>query len=92
MECGRRFLEDRSAAAAKRAGRCIERAFELLETHPEAGRPWPDQPELRELPVSFGVSGYLALYRYDSETNSVYVLAFRHQKEAGYQEGFQVHE
>lgn len=44
----------------------------------------PDLPELRELVIAFGDSGYVALYRNESADDAVYVLAFRHQKEAGY--------
>ena len=40
--------------------------------------------ELRELVIAFGDSGYVALYRYVATEEAVYVLAFRHQKEAGY--------
>jgi mRNA-degrading endonuclease RelE of RelBE toxin-antitoxin system len=39
---------------------------------------------LRELPISYGDAGYVALYRFDPDTDAVYVLAFRHQREAGY--------
>ena len=52
--------------------------------HREIGRPLADAPELRELLITFGDSGYVALYRYDPETETIYVLAFRHQREAGY--------
>ena len=48
------------------------------------GRPVDDLPELRELVVAFGESGYIALYRHELGTDTVYILAFRHQKEAGY--------
>jgi hypothetical protein len=41
-------------------------------------------PELRELLIAFGNSGYVALYRHELADNAVYILAFRHQKEAGY--------
>lgn len=41
-------------------------------------------PELRELVITFGQSGYVALYRHDPVGDIVYILAFRHQKEAGY--------
>ena len=68
-----------------RAGRAIEYQFALLETEPETGRPLNDLPELRELIIRFGDSGYVALYRYEVKSDSVYILAFRHQKEAGYQ-------
>jgi hypothetical protein len=55
-----------------------------LETHPEIGRPFPESPELRELIIAFGDAGYVALYRYEPDADCVYMLAFRHQREAGY--------
>ncbi len=67
-----------------RAGLAIEHQFALLETEPEIGRPFDDLPELRELIIPFGDSGYMALYRHEVKADSVYVLAFRHQKETGY--------
>ena len=70
--------------ASKRAGQAIERQFLLLETTPDMGRPFLELPELRELVIGFGDSGYVALYRFDLTADTVYVLAFRHQKEAGY--------
>lgn len=48
------------------------------------GRPLPELPELRELVITFGDSGYAALYHHEPADDRVYVLAFRHQKEAGY--------
>ncbi len=82
-EC-RRFLAEKSPDAASRAGQTISRRFRRLEAAPAAGRPLPEQPELRELIIGFGESGYVALYRYEPDADAVYVLAFRHQKEAGY--------
>jgi len=67
-----------------RAGFAIEHQFTLLEKEPAIGRPLGDLPELRELVIVFGDSGYVALYQFDIKADSVYVLAFRHQKEAGY--------
>ncbi|MGR9053795.1 MAG: type II toxin-antitoxin system RelE/ParE family toxin [Gammaproteobacteria bacterium] len=58
--------------------------FQLLESEPDIGRPLQDMPELRELILPFGGSGYVDLYRYEPSDNAVYILAFRHQKEAGY--------
>lgn len=84
LERCRRFLSAKAPEAAKRAGQAIERQLLLLETTPEIGRPISDLPELRELVIAFGDSGYIALYRHDSINDAVYVLAFRHQKEAGY--------
>ena len=74
----------KSTEAAKRAGQAIERQFLLLESTPDIGRPFPEVLELRELMIPFGDSGYVALYRHESADDAVYVLAFRHQKEAGY--------
>ncbi len=57
-----------------------------LETTPDMGRPFDMEPTLRELPISFGAGGYVALYRHEPVDDAVYVLAFRHQREAGYRE------
>ncbi len=78
------FISTKNQAAAKRAGQSIDRQFELLETNADLGRPFPESIELRELVIAFGDSGYVALYRYKASDDTVYVLAFRHQKEAGY--------
>jgi plasmid stabilization system protein ParE len=84
LERCRQFLAGKNPLAASRAGQAIERQFLLLETTPDMGRPFPELPELRELVIGFGDSGYVALYRHDTATDVLYVLAFRHQKEAGY--------
>ncbi|MCU5782136.1 plasmid stabilization system [Alcanivorax balearicus MACL04] len=80
----RRFLLDKSPEAARRAGQVIEQHFLLLESTPTVGRPDEAIPVLRELVIPFGDSGYIALYRFEPADDTVYVLAFRHQKEAGY--------
>ncbi len=84
LERCRHFLGAKAPEAARRAGQAIERHFLLLESAPDIGRPFPDMPELRELVITFGDSGYVALYRHEPAADAVYVLAFRHQKEAGY--------
>lgn len=84
LERCRLFLIEKNPKAAKRAAKVIEHTFALLETEPEIGRPFDDLTKLRELIIPFGDSGYVALYRFDKNSDSVYVLAFRHQKEAGY--------
>ena len=83
LERCRRLLAVKTPDAARRAGQAIERQFLLLETAPDIGRPFPEMPELRELVIAFGDSGYVALYRHEPADDAVYVLAFRHQKEAG---------
>lgn len=84
LERCRRFLAEKGPQVANRAGQAIGRQFARLEENPRMGRPFPELPELRELIIEFGESGYVALYRFVPADEVVYVLAFRHQKEAGY--------
>lgn len=84
LERRRVFLVENNPQASKRAGLAIERQLSLLEANPDIGRPLNDLPELRELLITFGGSGYVTLYRHEPASDTVYVLAFRHQKEAGY--------
>jgi plasmid stabilization system protein ParE len=84
LERCRRFLEEIDDALAARAAETISRHLNRLTTAPEAGRRVPDSPHLQELVVPFGRSGYVALYRHDGAQDVVYILAFRHQREAGY--------
>jgi plasmid stabilization system protein ParE len=79
----REFLRTKSPTAAKRAAAAIVKAIQMLGEHPQLGRPAPEMEiEFRELPIEFGDTGYVALYRF--EADAVTVLAIRHQKEAGY--------
>ena len=79
----REFLRPKNPIAAKRAGAAIIKAIQVLAVHPKIGRLAEEMEiEYRELVIDFGDSGYLALYRF--ENDRVTVLAFRHQKEAGY--------
>ena len=84
LERCRIFLMGRNPRAAKRAAQAIARKLAVLESNPDIGRPLEELPELRELIIAFGDSGYVALYNYEQKLNTVFVLAFRHQKEAGY--------
>src|SRR5207244_2445753 len=58
------------------------RAVEALAEHRLVGR--RVQGELRELVISFGRTGYVALYRFVPARNQVRILAIRHQRELGY--------
>ena len=84
LEHCRRFLAEKNPQASMRAGQAIEHHFAQLETDPEIGRPVYDLPELRELIIPFGDTGYVALYHHEIKNDLLYMLAFRHQKEAGY--------
>ena len=57
-------------------------AIKILDDHPLIGR--PVEQGLRELVISRGRTGYLALYDYDEATDLVVILAIRHQRERGY--------
>ena len=84
LERCRQHLRQRSFEAAQRAAQAIAHQFMLPERHPGMGRPFSGAPELRELVIPFGETGYVALYRHEPANDAVYVLAFRHQREAGY--------
>uniref|UniRef100_UPI0035C9C7A2 type II toxin-antitoxin system RelE/ParE family toxin n=1 Tax=uncultured Sphingomonas sp. TaxID=158754 RepID=UPI0035C9C7A2 len=84
IERCRTFLADKNPRAAQRAGAEIVRQLRLLEHNAAIGRPFALDPDLRELVIAFGATGYVALYRHDVVDDGVYVLAFRHQREAGY--------
>ena len=84
LEHCRRFLAEKDRSATIKAAQVIEKQFSRLETEPESGRPVENHLNLRELIISFGNTGYVALYHYSSDTDSVLILAFRHQKEIGY--------
>jgi plasmid stabilization system protein ParE len=73
------FIAEHDPTAATRAARAIRSAVPLLEEHPLIGRPLPD--DLRELVISFGRTGYVALYRFVPQLDEVRVLAVRHQRE-----------
>ena len=60
----------------------IIQAIAALEHNPLIGR--PAEGGLRELVVGRNSRGYLALYRYFDEIDTVFVLALRSQREAGY--------
>lgn len=67
--------------AAARIGEIIQ-AFNVLETNPFIGRPTAEN--MRELIIGRSSRGYVALYHYVAELETVFVLAVRSQKEAGY--------
>lgn len=83
LERCRRFLAEKNPLAARRAADTIKYHLNLLASHPDMGRPFEEQPELRELLIPFGAAGYVALYRYLPNEDNVFILAFRHQKEVG---------
>jgi plasmid stabilization system protein ParE len=78
------FLLQNKMPNATRLHATILDAIAILEDHPKIGR--RINAELRELVISQGRSGYLALYRYDEAQDIVRLLRVRHQREAGYRD------
>jgi plasmid stabilization system protein ParE len=60
----------------------IIQAIDVLEHNPLIGRPVDGNK--RELVIGRRSRGYLALYRYVPEIDTIFVLALRSQREAGY--------
>jgi toxin ParE1/3/4 len=60
----------------------IIEAFNVLEYNPMIGR--PSINDKRELVIGHRSHGYVALYRYVAEVDTVFILAVRSQQEAGY--------
>ena len=77
------FLLQLDLDVALRARQTIKDSLKLLEQFPFTCRKAADGihgPRLRELIISFGSTGYVALFEIDDAT-TVTVLAIRHQRE-----------
>jgi toxin ParE1/3/4 len=62
--------------------RTITEALDILENNPRIGR--QTASGMRELIIGSDSRGYIALYRFIAELDTVLVLAIRSQREAGY--------
>ncbi|MBW4089962.1 MAG: type II toxin-antitoxin system RelE/ParE family toxin [Proteobacteria bacterium] len=80
-----RFLDHRArfevADAPARIGDIVQ-AIQILAQSPLIGR--PVQGGKRELVIGRESRGYIALYRFVADIDTVFVLAIRSQREAGY--------
>ena len=76
------FLVDKDRDAATAAVVAIRSAVDMLAHHPLIGR--TVRGRLRELVISFGRTGYVALYRYVPSRKQIWILAIRHQRELDY--------
>ena len=74
------FLLERDAAG--RTLELIANAVEILRRHPYIGR--RVEGGLRELVISRGRTGYIALYEFAPLRDQIVIFAVRHQLEAGY--------
>ena len=76
------FLISHDPDTAVAAAEAIVDAVTVPERHPYIGR--PVRGRLRELVISYGRTGYVALYRVSPRRDHTEILAIRHQREAGY--------
>jgi len=75
------FLAVQDVKAARRARTAIAKGLEFLRMFPFSCRKAsPEHPLLRELIISFGTNGYVALFEIE-DSRTVTVLAIRHQRE-----------
>jgi addiction module RelE/StbE family toxin len=75
------FLIENDKNAALHTIELIEEAVQILKRHPLIGRLCDGC--LRELVISRGKSGYVALYSYEESSNMILISTIRHQKESG---------
>jgi len=76
------FLAEHDPNVAADAAALIADAVTVLLRHPQIGR--SVRGHLRELVISHGRTGFVALYRVTARGEQVQVLAIRHQREAGF--------
>lgn len=78
------FNAQRDPAMALDHVEVVRSAVAMLDAHPEIGQPAGRGSTLRELVISRGKTGYIALYEYSPIEKLVRVVAIRHQREVGY--------
>jgi plasmid stabilization system protein ParE len=76
------FLASENRDATIAAASAIRSAVDNLAAHPLIGR--RVHGDVRELVISYGQTGYIALYRFVVPQDEVRVLAIRHQREIGF--------
>ncbi|MEO8332611.1 MAG: type II toxin-antitoxin system RelE/ParE family toxin [Gallionella sp.] len=78
------FLVERDVRAAQRARKAIGASIELLRQFPFTCRKaTPENTFLREMIISFGAAGYVALFEIEND-EVITILAIRHQREDDY--------
>jgi plasmid stabilization system protein ParE len=78
------FLREASTEVALKAVAQVRSAIAILALHPRIGRRAAD--DMRELVISYGATGFVALYRVDAALKVVRILRIRHQREAGFRD------
>lgn len=79
-----KFLLENDLDAANGAFEAIRKSIDLLQDFPFTCRKAsPENPFLREMVISFGAGGYVALFEIEADS-VVTILAVRHQREEDY--------
>ena len=84
-----RFFDFYQASSPELAGEQLARIREavlLLDHHPLIGRVAGPGSTLRELVISTGKTGFVALYEHARGEGLIRVVAIRHQREVGYRD------
>jgi len=76
------FLRKENPEAAVAAAQAIRSAIDNLGAHPLLGR--RIHGDIRELVISYGATGYIALYRFLVPQDEIRILSIRHQREIGF--------
>ena len=78
------FLLENDLGAARSALEAIKKSINVLQDFPFTCRKAsPKNPFLREMVISFGSGGYVALFEIEAG-NTITILAVRHQREEDY--------
>jgi plasmid stabilization system protein ParE len=76
------FLRKENPEAEVAAADAIRSAVDNLGAHPLLGR--RIHGDIREMVISYGATGHIALYRFLIPQDEVRILAIRHQREIGF--------
>jgi plasmid stabilization system protein ParE len=82
MERAFELLRQENPGPAVAAAEAIRSAVDNLGAHPLLGR--RVHGGIRELVISYGATGYIALYRFLVPQDEIRILAIRHQREIGF--------
>lgn len=78
------FLAGQDLRAAQHARKAVAESIKLMQQFPFTCRKAiPENSLLREMVISFGSAGYVALFEIE-DNNTVTILAVRHQREDDY--------
>ena len=76
------FFMESDPVVASATANVLTGGLKILEHHPLVGR--PAELGYRELLISRGRTGYVALYKYEVEIDTAVILAIRHQRESDF--------